>query len=65
MGDKSIEVTAACVRIPVAGIRNPCTLNSIRTMIWSSSLDHLLKGAAWNAVHIAEIIVNKRNGQAK
>lgn len=26
--------------------------------------DNLLKGAAWNAVQIAEIIVNKRNGQA-
>ncbi|EGG33081.1 aspartate-semialdehyde dehydrogenase domain protein [Paenibacillus sp. HGF5] len=31
--------------------------------IWIVS-DHLLKGAAWNAVQIAEIIVNKRNGQA-
>lgn len=26
--------------------------------------DNLLKGAAWNAVQIAEIIVSKRNGQA-
>ncbi|EGG33083.1 aspartate-semialdehyde dehydrogenase domain protein [Paenibacillus sp. HGF5] len=34
MGDESIEGTDS-VRIPVVnGIRNPCTLNSRRTMIW-------------------------------
>ncbi|WP_285228793.1 hypothetical protein [Paenibacillus sp. ISL-20] len=34
-----------------------------RLNMWIVS-DHLLEGAAWNAVLIAEIIVNKRNGQA-
>ncbi|MFE0554596.1 hypothetical protein ACFW1P_01505 [Paenibacillus sp. NPDC058910] len=35
-----------------------CGLN-----MWIVS-DHFLKDAAWNAVLIAEIIVNKRNGLA-
>lgn len=34
-----------------------------RLNMWIVS-DNLLKGAAWNAVENAELIVNKRNGQA-